>query len=115
LCGATQVDKAAHESADPEALADIAFSDERTDQETGQSQLVVTSRSESATGREREQVNNFTFDKVSHSQAPGRATDEKIFQPCVGQAGVFEEISMLAQSVLDGYNVCLLLEIERSS
>ncbi|KAK1922557.1 P-loop containing nucleoside triphosphate hydrolase protein [Papiliotrema laurentii] len=82
-----------HESSDPEALADIAFSDERTDQETGQSQIVVTSRSESATGREREQVNNFTFDKV--------------FQPKVNQAGVFEEISMLAQSVLDGYNVCV--------
>lgn len=60
-------DQSAHESADPEALADIAFSDERTDQETGQSQLVVTSRSESATGREREQVNNFTFDKVRSS------------------------------------------------
>lgn len=54
----------AHESSDPDALADIAFSDERTDQETGSSQIVVTSKSESATGREREQVNNFTFDKV---------------------------------------------------
>ena len=62
-----KTDQTAHESADPEALADIAFSDERTDQETGQSQLVVTSRSESATGREREQVNNFTFDKVRSS------------------------------------------------
>jgi kinesin family protein C1 len=55
----------AHESSDPDALPDIGFSDERTDQETGQSQLVVKSRSESATGREREQINNFTFDKVS--------------------------------------------------
>ena len=55
----------AHESSDPDALAEICFSDERTDQETGQSQLVVKSRSESATGREREQINNFTFDKVS--------------------------------------------------
>ena len=43
------------------------------DQETGQSQIAVTSRSESAMGREREQVVNFTFDKVSHDLG----TDEK--------------------------------------
>lgn len=57
--------RVAHESADPDALADIAFSDERTDQETGSSQLVVTSKTESATGKEREAINNFSFDKVS--------------------------------------------------
>ena len=54
----------AHE-ASREELAMLAFSDERTDKETGSSQLSVTNWSESATGREREQVNNFTFDKVS--------------------------------------------------
>ncbi|OCF35556.1 kinesin family member C1 [Kwoniella heveanensis BCC8398] len=83
----------AHESGDPEALADIAYGDERLAQETGQSQIVVTSRTESATGQQREQINNFTFDKI--------------FAPNAGQKEVFEEISMLAQSVLDGYNVCI--------
>jgi kinesin family protein C1 len=70
---------AAHESSDPDALADIGFSDERTDQETGQSQLVVKSRSESATGREREQINNFTFDKVSWLCV---AVDTKLMPRC---------------------------------
>lgn len=46
-------------------MADIAYGDERTAQETGQSQIVVTSKSESATGKEREQINQFTFDKAS--------------------------------------------------
>nr|XP_019048058.1 kinesin family member C1 [Kwoniella bestiolae CBS 10118]OCF26988.1 kinesin family member C1 [Kwoniella bestiolae CBS 10118] len=83
----------AHESSSPEALAEIAYGDERTAQETGQSQIVVKSRSESATGQAREQEYPFTFDKI--------------FAPQAGQKEVFEEISMLAQSVLDGYNVCI--------
>lgn len=82
-----------HELSNPEGVADIAYGDERTAQETGQSQIVVTSRSESAMGKEREQINQFTFDKI--------------FAPQAGQKEVFEEISMLAQSVLDGYNVCI--------
>jgi kinesin family protein C1 len=56
-------DVSAHESDSPEALADIAYGDERKAEETGQSDI-ITSKSESATGREREQVNGFIFDKV---------------------------------------------------
>jgi kinesin family protein C1 len=82
---------AAHELNNPEGLASITYGDERLAAETGQSNLTVVSRSESAMGKEREQVNQFTFDKVFH--------------PKHGQQDVFEEISMLAQSVLDGYNV----------
>ncbi|XAO25092.1 hypothetical protein I312_103901 [Cryptococcus bacillisporus CA1280] len=82
-----------HELSNPEGVANIAYGDERTAQETGQSQIVVTSKSESATGKEREQINQFTFDKI--------------FAPKAGQKEVFEEISMLAQSVLDGHNVCI--------
>ncbi|BEI85166.1 hypothetical protein CcaverHIS002_0505670 [Cutaneotrichosporon cavernicola] len=82
-----------HERSAPDGLADIAYCDERVAAETGQSHLTVRSRSESAMGKEREQALTFNFDKV--------------FQPKHGQREVFEEISMLAQSVLDGYNVCI--------
>lgn len=82
-----------HEQESPDGLAEIAFGDERIEKETGQGQIIVSSRSESAMGREREQINSFAFDKI--------------FQPKAGQKEVFEEISMLAQSVLDGYNVCI--------
>jgi hypothetical protein len=81
----------AHESSSPEGVADISYGDERLAAETGQSEITITSKSESAMGKEREQVSSFAFDKV--------------FQPSAGQEEVFGEISMLAQSVLDGYNV----------
>jgi kinesin family protein C1 len=51
-------------------LADIAYGDERKEQETGQSQIVITNRTESATGKEREQVSNFAFDKVIAPEIP---------------------------------------------
>ena len=67
-CGFT-----AHESTSEE-LALLAFSDERSDQETGSSQLAVTNHSESATGSQREQVNNFSFDKVETDAFPPKMT-----------------------------------------
>jgi kinesin family protein C1 len=60
-------DVSAHESDSPDALADIAYGDERKAEETGQSEIIITSKSESATGREREQVNGFIFDKVGET------------------------------------------------
>ncbi|KAI1301964.1 kinesin-like nuclear fusion protein [Mortierella claussenii] len=48
---------------------------------------------ESATGSQIEKAYPFTFDRV--------------FQPTSTQDDVFEEISQLVQSALDGYNVCI--------
>lgn len=62
---ATQADLIAHESDSSDALADIAYGDERLAAETGQGQMIISSKTESATGKEREQVNTFSFDKVS--------------------------------------------------
>ncbi|KDR70965.1 hypothetical protein GALMADRAFT_75658 [Galerina marginata CBS 339.88] len=56
-------------------------------------EIVVASSSSSATGQERKEVYNFGFDRV--------------FEPESTQAEVFEEISQLAQSCTDGYNVCI--------
>ncbi|KAF9266685.1 kinesin-domain-containing protein [Marasmius fiardii PR-910] len=74
---------------DMESLkADVSFPDRRDHKE-----IVVRSSSESATGQERIENYNFSFDRV--------------FEPESTQAEVFEEISMLAQSCIDGYNVCI--------
>ncbi|KAF4593210.1 kinesin-like nuclear fusion protein [Pleurotus pulmonarius] len=71
-----------------EMRANIAFPDRLDHKE-----IVVASSSESATGQERKEVYNFNFDRV--------------FEPESSQAEVFEEISLLAQSCTDGYNVCV--------
>ncbi|KAJ4486066.1 P-loop containing nucleoside triphosphate hydrolase protein [Lentinula aciculospora] len=71
-----------------ELKAEIAFPDRRDHRE-----ITVWSSSESATGQERKENYQFMFDKV--------------FEPECTQAEVFEEISMLAQSCVDGYNVCI--------
>jgi len=62
-----------HESPSPDALADISYGDERLAAETGQGQMIISSKTESATGKERESVNTFAFDKVSH--LPHRGTE----------------------------------------
>ncbi|KAK0478319.1 P-loop containing nucleoside triphosphate hydrolase protein [Armillaria novae-zelandiae] len=67
-------------------IADVSYSKEKRD-------IVVTSTSESATGQQRKDVHSFTFDRV--------------FEPHATQAEVFEEVSQLAQSCTDGYNVCI--------
>ncbi|KAG2033381.1 P-loop containing nucleoside triphosphate hydrolase protein [Suillus americanus] len=68
--------------------ADISFPDRRDHKE-----IVVSSSSSSAMGSERKEIYNFGFDRV--------------FVPESTQAEVFEEISLLAQSCVDGYNVCI--------
>lgn len=57
-------------------------------------EIVISSSSSSTTGQERKEVYNFGFDWV--------------FEPEAIQAEVFEEISQLAQSCTDGYNVLFL-------
>ncbi|KAF9644174.1 kinesin-domain-containing protein [Thelephora ganbajun] len=56
-------------------------------------EIVLNSTSESATGQERKETWQFTFDRV--------------FEPHSTQSEVFEDISQLAQSCVDGYNVCI--------
>ncbi|KIM88322.1 hypothetical protein PILCRDRAFT_771135 [Piloderma croceum F 1598] len=68
--------------------AEIRYPDWRDRRE-----IVVESTSESAMGQERKEVYNFGFDRV--------------FEPSSTQEEVFEEISQLAQSCTDGYNVCI--------
>ncbi|KZP14532.1 kinesin-domain-containing protein [Athelia psychrophila] len=68
--------------------ADMVFPDRRDHKE-----IVLSASSESAMGQERKEVYNFGFDRV--------------FEPHSTQADVFEEISQLAHSCTDGYNVCI--------
>ncbi|WFD32825.1 kinesin-like nuclear fusion protein [Malassezia sp. CBS 17886] len=56
-------------------------------------QLEVCSHAESATGQATVRTQHFTFDHV--------------FPPAASQAAVFEEVSALMQSVLDGYNTTI--------
>ncbi|KAG8691651.1 kinesin-like nuclear fusion protein [Ceratobasidium sp. 423] len=77
----------AHERESPDGLAQLSFPDKE------KQEIIITSQSESATGATREVVMPFTFDRV--------------FAPGSTQHDVFEEISLLAQSCVDGYNVCI--------
>ncbi|KAG8897867.1 kinesin-like nuclear fusion protein [Tulasnella sp. 403] len=78
----------ADELKSPEGLASVAFPDKQEHKE-----IVVSSTSETATGGVRDNTLPFTFDRV--------------FQPRASQHEVFEEISHLVQSCIDGYNVCI--------
>ncbi|OBZ66884.1 Kinesin-like protein klpA [Grifola frondosa] len=71
-----------------EAMARIIYPDKMDHKD-----IVLSSSSESATGQERKDEWQFNFDRV--------------FEPHSTQAEVFEEISQLAQSCTDGYNVCV--------
>ncbi|TFY69301.1 hypothetical protein EVJ58_g500 [Rhodofomes roseus] len=71
-----------------EAKAQIVFPDKMDHRE-----IVLSSSSESATGQERKDEWAFAFDRV--------------FEPHSTQSEVFEEISQLAHSCTDGYNVCV--------
>lgn len=77
----------AHEA---ESAAEIRFPD--TDME-GKEIEVVGAPDKSALGKELTKTHPFSFDKV--------------FGPDQQNAHVFEEISQLVQSALDGYNVCI--------
>ncbi|KAI6009673.1 P-loop containing nucleoside triphosphate hydrolase protein [Pisolithus marmoratus] len=68
--------------------ADLTFPDKEDHRE-----IVVSSSSLNAMGQERKEAYNFTFDRV--------------FEPEATQSDVYEEISLLAQSCVDGYNICI--------
>ncbi|KAF9440576.1 kinesin-domain-containing protein [Macrolepiota fuliginosa MF-IS2] len=77
----------------PEDIASAAAQISFPDASETKKQITLTSFSESATGQERRETHSFTFDRV--------------FAPDATQSEVFEEISLLAQSCMDGYNVCI--------
>lgn len=83
----------AHEQDTPDGVAQMDFGPPPRPGEDTQQQLVLYRSRDSALGNKEKESIPFAFDKV--------------FQPTAGQQEVFEEISMLTQSVLDGYNVCI--------
>ncbi len=79
------------EAGDVSALADMSFAN--LDNLVEPQELTVNMTRQSAENKTIREPNMFKFDKV--------------FAPEAGQKEVFAEIRLLAQSVLDGYNVCI--------
>jgi kinesin family protein C1 len=75
---------------DEEESAKIAFPDDKEDSK----EIVLKGpETKSALGKETSAKHSFSFDRV--------------FGPSSGNSDVFDEISQLVQSALDGYNVCI--------
>jgi kinesin family protein C1 len=92
------------EKARKDAVANMLFPDTRDHRE-----IVLNSTSESATGQERKETWNFSFDRVRTPLVYLKPCAKilQVFEPQCTQEEVFEEISQLAQSCTDGYNVCI--------
>jgi kinesin family protein C1 len=88
-------------------IASIDYPDGREHRE-----IHLSSTSESATGQERKEHWPFVFDRVRVNSGPSvhlysYIPATQVFAPSSTQQDVFEEVSQLAQSCTDGYNVCI--------
>jgi kinesin family protein C1 len=91
------------EKATEELQASMAYPDQRDHKE-----ILLTSLASSATGQQRKEVYNFSFDRVKFSiPLSFYLTSAQVFEPESTQVEVFEEIWRLAQSCTEGYNVCI--------